>query len=196
MSLRSHLLLRLIMLSVLLVGGMSWFGYKDIREETRELFDAQLARSARLILSIAQAQNGDAGFARIQEYLDENGLAVMYIDFEEEYDNELAEDAHVYETKLAFQIWDKDGNLVVKSYNAPLEPLTTQEKGFNNILIDEYDWRTFSLPSINRQYRCITAERVDVRNDLIVKIRNDQFYMFNKLIPALTIVLYFTIYHG
>ena len=196
MSLRSHLLLRLIMLSVLLVGGMSWFGYKDIREETRELFDAQLARSARLILSIAQAQNGDAGFARIQEYLDENGLAVMYIDFEEEYDNELAEDAHVYETKLAFQIWDKDGNLVVKSYNAPLEPLTTQEKGFNNILIDEYDWRTFSLPSINRQYRCITAERVDVRNDLIVKISNDLFYMFIILIPALSLVLYFSIDHG
>lgn len=195
MSLRSHLLLRLILLSVLLVGGTTWLGYEDVRKETSELFDAQLARSARLILSIAQAQNGDAGFSRIQEFLDENGLSVMYIDFEEK-DEQLADDAHIYETKLAFQIWDNEGNLVVKSYNAPLEPLTSQEKGFNNILIDEYNWRTFSLLSRNQQYRCITAERIDVRNELIVKINNDLFYMFILLVPALSLVLYLSIDKG
>ena len=195
MSLRSQLLLRLIILSILLVGGTAWLGYQDVRKETRELFDAQLARSARLILSIAQAQNGDAGFSRIQEYLDENGLSVMYIDFEED-DTAHTEDAHIYETKLAFQIWDNEGNLVVKSYNAPLEPLTLQDKGFNNIVIGGYNWRTFSLLSSNRQYRCITAERIDVRNDLIVKINNDLFYMFILLVPALSLVLYFSIDKG
>ena len=196
MSLRSQLLLRLIIVSILLVGGTAWLGYEDVRRETRELFDAQLARSARLILSIAQAQNGDAGFTRIQEYLDENGLSVMYIDFGEDGDAQQAEDAHDYETKLAFQIWDNEGNLVVKSYNAPLEPLTTQQSGFNNIVVDQFNWRTFSLLSSNQQYRCITAERIDVRNDLIVKISNDLFYMFIFLVPALSLVLYVSIDRG
>ena len=122
MTLRSKLLLRLIIASITLVGGTAWLGYEDVRYETRELFDAQLARSARLILSLAQAQNGDSGFSKIQEYLDENGLSVMYIDFEEETDEQQA-DGHIYETKLAFQIWDNEGNLVVKSYNAPIEPM-------------------------------------------------------------------------
>jgi two-component system sensor histidine kinase QseC len=196
MSLRSQLLLRLIIVSILLVGGTAWLGYEDVRRETKELFDAQLARSARLILSIAQAQNGDSGFSRIQEYLDENGLSVMYIDFEETGDAQQAEDAHDYETKLAFQIWDNEGNLVVKSYNAPLEPLTTKESGYNNIVVDQFNWRTFSLLSSNRQYRCITAERIDVRNDLIVKINNDLLYMFILLVPALSLVLYMSIDKG
>lgn len=196
MSLRSQLLLRLIIVSILLVGGTTWLGYEDVRKETRELFDAQLARSARLILSLAQAQNGAAGFARIQEYLDENGLSVMYIDFEETDDEQQPEDAHLYETKLAFQIWDNEGNLVVKSYNAPLEPLTMQDAGFSNIVVDEFKWRTFSLLSSNQQYRCITAERLDVRNDLIVKISNDLFYMFIILVPALSLILYISIDKG
>ena len=132
MSIRTQLLLRLIIVSIILVGGTSWLGYEDVRQETRELFDAQLVRSARLILSLAQAQNGDSGFSRIQEYLDQSGLSVMYIDFEGKDNETQVEDGHAYETKLAFQIWDNEGNLVVKSYNAPIEPLTTEKNGFSN----------------------------------------------------------------
>lgn len=196
MSIRTQLLLRLIIVSIILVGGTSWLGYQDVRQETRELFDAQLVRSARLILSLAQAQNGDSGFSRIQEYLDESGLSVMYIDFEGKNDEQKVEDGHIYETKLAFQIWDNEGNLVVKSYNAPIEPLTTEKNGFSNIIIDDFDWRTFSLLSANKQYQCITAERIDVRNDLIVKISNDLFYMFIILVPALSLILYVSIDNG
>jgi len=196
MSIRSQILKRLITASIILVGATAWLGYEDVRRETRELFDAQLARSARLILSLAQAQNGDSGFSRIQEYLDENGLSVMYIDFEEQPDEQQEPHGHIYETKLAFQIWDDEGNLVVKSYNAPLEPLTSQDSGFNNIVIDDYDWRTFSLLSSNQQYRCITAERIDVRNDLIRQVSNDLFYMFIILIPALFLIMFISIHQG
>ncbi|RLA39082.1 MAG: hypothetical protein DRR06_19695, partial [Gammaproteobacteria bacterium] len=86
-SLRTQLLFRLIIFSAVLVGGTTWFGYKDVVYETQELFDAQLSRSARIILSLAQAQNNISSFSNIQEYLDENGLAIMYINFEE-YDDE------------------------------------------------------------------------------------------------------------
>jgi len=196
MSLRSQLLFRLIIVSILFVATASWFGYQDVRQETRELFDAQLSRSARLILSLAQAQHGDSGFSRIQEYLDENGLSMMYIDFEANDDDLQTEHGHIYETKLAFQIWDNEGNLVVKSYNAPLEPMAKLEKGYSDTTFNEYQWRTFSLPSTNKEYRCITAERIDVRNDLIIKISNDLFYMFIILIPALALIIYLSIYQG
>ncbi|MFV9615045.1 MAG: ATP-binding protein [Gammaproteobacteria bacterium] len=196
MSIRSHLLFRLIIVSIFLVGGTAWLGYQDVRQETRELFDAQLVRSARLILSLAQSQNVGSGFSGMQEYLDKNGLSVMYFDFEDKNDERQVDDGHIYETKLAFQIWDKEGNLVVKSYNAPLEPVTTQSHGFKNIVIDKFNWRTFSLLSSNQQYRCITAERIDARNDLIVKISNDLFYMFIILVPALSLILYISIDKG
>lgn len=201
MSIRSQLLLHLIIVSIILVGGTAWLGYQDVRKETRELFDAQLARSARMILSLAQAQHGDTGFSKIQEYLDENGLSVMYIDFgdtgdETESDGTGSEDGHIYETKLAFQIWDSEGNLVIKSYNAPLEPMAKPDDGYNNIFIDDFNWRTYSLLSKNQQYRCITAERIDVRNDVIIKVSNNLLYMFIILVPMLSLIMYLSIDHG
>jgi hypothetical protein len=42
MSIRYHLILRLFIASTLLIGGVAWFGYKDVKHETRELFDDQL----------------------------------------------------------------------------------------------------------------------------------------------------------
>ena len=66
----------------------------------------------------------------------------------------------------------------------------------NDIAIDDYHWRTFSLFSISQMYRCITAERIDVRNDLITKISNNIFYMFIVLVPALSLILYLTIDQG
>lgn len=197
MSIRSRLLLHLIIVSIILVGGTAWFAYKDVRYETKELFDAQLARSARLLLSLAQAQNINSGFTHIQEYLDENGLSVMYIDFEENIDDEQeTEYGHIYETKLAFQIWDDEGNLVIKSYNSPLEPMSDTNNGFNDTIINKHNWRTFSLLSNNKQYLCITAERIDVRNDLVFKISDDLFYMFIILVPALSVLMYLSIYYG
>ena len=196
MSIRTHLLFRLIIASVLLVGVTTWLGYEDVREETWELFDAQLARSSRMILGLVQAQNVNYGFSRIQDYLDENGLAMMYLEFQDAIDELQTQDAHVYESKLAFQIWDQFGNLLVKSYNAPLEPLSNVKEGFNNIDIDGHSWRTFSLVSSSGQYRCITAERVDVRNDLIVKVSNDLLYLFIILVPLLSVILYISIDKG
>jgi len=195
MTLRSKLLLRLILASTILVGGTAWFGYQDVRYETRELFDAQLSRSARLILSLVQAQYGDSGFSNIQEYLDENGLSVMYIDFDEEVEDQHP-DGHAYETKLAFQIWDDEGNLVVKSYNAPIEPMSSITEDYNDTVINGYNWRTFSLLSKNKQYLCITAERLDVRNDLIKKIIGDLFYLFIILIPTLALILFISIHQS
>ncbi len=196
MSIRFQLLSRLITASIILVGGIAWFAYQDVRHETQELFDAQLARSARLILSLAQSQNTNGGFSKIQEYLDENDQAVMHVEVEEKNKETDNDTAHVYETKLSFQIWDNEGNLLVKSYNAPLRAITEQRAGFRDTFIDGYNWRTFTLISNNGQYICITAERIDVRNDLTGKISNDLFYMFIILIPALFLIMFFSIYQG
>lgn len=195
-SIRFHLLIRLVVVSIVLVGATALFGYWDVKYEANELFDAQLARSARVILSIVESQGSVSGFSSIQQYLDENGLAVMYINFEEPADSGEIIDGHVYETKLAFQIWDDEGNLLVKSYNAPLEPITSMEDGYHLISVDGYQWRTFSLPAEDGKYHCITAERLDVRNDLINKISKELYDMFILQVLALTVIIYITAYFG
>ena len=195
MSIKYHLMLRLFIASLLIVGGGTWFGYEDTQHETRELFDAQLARSARLILSMVQADQGRSDFSNIQKYLDENSPQSEELDHSDEAIHDL-ESGHVYETKLAFQIWDGLGNLVLKSQNAPIQPMTDKINGFDNKYFLGQDWRVFSLHSNNPHYQCITAERIDVRNDLIDKLNSDLFLLFIILVPALSIVMWFAIKQG
>lgn len=195
MSIKYHLMLRLLIASLLIVGGGTWMGYKDTQLEIRELFDAQLARTARLILSMVQADKGHTDFSNIQKFLDENELYADELDRKAEENNE-PDSGHIYETKLAFQIWDNLGNLILKSQNAPIQPIASENNGFDNKTFLGNDWRVFSLYSQNHKYRCITAERVDVRNDLITKLSHDLFLLFITLIPALSIVMWLAITQG
>jgi len=195
MSIKYHLMLRLFIASLLIVGGGTWLGYEDTQHETRELFDAQLARSARLILSMVQADQGRSDFSNIQKYLDENSPLHVEIDHGDEANHDL-EPGHIYETKLAFQIWDGLGNLVLKSQNAPISPMTSIQSGFDNKSFLGQDWRVFSLHSSKPHYQCITAERVDVRNDLIDKLSSDLLLLLITLSPVLSVVMWFAINQG
>ncbi len=198
MSIRYHLMLRLFLVFLLLVGGSVIIGYQDLQHESRELFDAQLARSARLILSMVQADVDKNNFSSIQQFLNENQLQTPeeVIDEEQQEDNEELSTGHMYETKLGFQIWDNLGNLVLKSPNIPLTPVSNIENGFSNNNFLNNDWRIFSLTSQDSRYRCITAERIDVRNDLIGKISSNLFILFIILIPVLSITMWFAISQG
>lgn len=200
MSIRYHLILRLLIASTLIVGGGAWFGYTDVKHETRELFDAQLASSARLLLSLIQADSREINLSSIQKHLDQNQLQFAEPENESEdehdEDNEELETGHIYETKLGFQIWDKEGNLLLKSANLPLTDISDQTSGFSDSRILGDDWRVFSLQSSEAGYRGITAERIDVRNDLIGKIFSDLLILFILLVPTLALTMWFTINRG
>lgn len=195
MSIRYHLMLRLLVVSLLLVGGSAIFGYKDLQHESRELFDAQLARSGRLILSLVQADIENSNFSSIQQFLNENQLRPPVSSNIDTLDEEL-DSGHIYETKLGFQVWDDVGNLILKSQNVPLTPLSTKQNGYSDSHFLDNEWRIFSLTSQDSRYRSITAERIDVRNDLIGTISSDLALLFIVLIPVLFITMWFAINKG
>ena len=198
MSIRYHLMLRLFLVSLVLVGGGAIIGYKDLQHESRELFDAQLARSARLILSMTQADIDQNNFSSVQQFLNQNQLQTPVDNYNTEKNEGFEElsSGHMYETKLGFQIWDNLGNLLLKSPNVPLTPITQNKNGFSNNSFLQHDWRIFSLTSLDSRYRCIAAERIDVRNDLIGKISSNLSFLFIILIPVLSITMWFAISQG
>ena len=204
MSIRTILIRRLLLATLILVGGGSWFSYRQIQHETQELFDAQLARSARLILSLVQADRSRLEFSSIQKFLDENKLIAgdeaktdnILDDIFGDEDDEQLPNGHIYETKLGFQIWDKAGNLILKSSNLPFIEISTQAMGFSDNYFSANNWRVFSLTSSDGLYRCITAERIDVRNDLIGDIFAGLLKFFIALVPVLLITMWFAIRQG
>lgn len=198
MSIRFHLMLRLFIASLLLVGGGAFFTYKDIQHEARELFDAQLARSARLILSMVQADRDSTDFSSIQQFLNENQIqSPLTQNSEALHDgDEALVIGHIYETKLGFQVWDSHGNLILKSPNVPITPISNSINSFGNAHFLGNDWRVFSLSSQDAKYRCIAAERIDVRNDLVGKISSGLSVVFIILIPVLLITIWFALGQG
>jgi len=191
MSIRYHLIIRLFVASVLLVGLAALLGYKDLQHESRELFDGQLARSARLILSMVQADVEQNNFSSIQQFLNQNQIASPLSELTQEQEFE-----HIYETKLGFQVWDHLGNLILKSSNVPIDPISELENGYSDRHFLQHDWRVFSLTSQDTRYRCIAAERIEVRNDLIGKISSDLLILFLLLIPVLLLTIWFAIRQG
>ena len=149
-----------------------------------------------------QADRSRLEFSSIQSFLDQNNLEpetgsnldnVLENLFGEE-DEELA-DGHIYETKLGFQIWDKSGNLLLKSNNLPVTEIS-QTNGFDNTVFLDNRWRVFSLSSHDGLYRCITAERIDVRSDLIGEVFEGLITFFIVLVPVLMITMWFAINRG
>ena len=156
-SLRRRLLL-------LLLGGVTLFwlatltlSYVDAHHEIDELFDAQLARTAQTLLVLANTHED----GRWRE------------DDSSDIGPGLGDIAHKYQRKLRFQIWHRDGTLLLHSQNAPTSPLT-ETAGFSDSVIEygEYhrQWRNFSQWDAEQRYQVQVSEAHDIRNELSGKI--------------------------
>ncbi|MCW9014760.1 MAG: ATP-binding protein [Gammaproteobacteria bacterium] len=206
MSLRKYLLIS-ILLIISTVGGLTiWSSYRESIYEVEEVFDAQLASSARMMLGLTLTELGLGNIQSLQSSLMENRF-ILNMDGEEagsdhktkneqEKDEELYEAGHYYESKLTFQVWDRHGNMVLRSANAPLQPLSDIEQGYSNQLINNVSWRVFGLWNSDRHYRVQTAERYDVRLELVEKITQRLILPFLLLLPILAWLLWIAVGRG
>lgn len=153
-SLRRRLLL-------LILGGVSvcWltmvvWSYADAHHEIDELFDAQLAQTAQSLLALG---------SRYREALDDEDDD----DKRHRHGVEKLEKAvHRYQRNTMFQIWHDDGELVLRSHNAPTTPLTDAD-GFSEVRSRDGHWRYYSQWDEHRRHRVLVAESHAVRDELI-----------------------------
>ena len=195
-SIQKRLHRRVLLVSLLLVAVFLFYAYHDVRHETEELFDAQLARSARLILSLAQAEikEGVHDIEVFQQFLESNRLQAVDHAYEE--GREITGNGHYYETKLAFAVASRQNEVLLHSYNAPPQLARVSVSGYSTQYFNGYDWRLFRLDNHDGSLFCVTAERLDVRNDLIYKISSDLLALFASLLLILTAVIWFAIGSG
>ena len=149
--------------AVLLVvlGAAAWLGYDAGADEADELFDARLATSARVLAVLAGA------------HLDPPRSAAPIVvplpaPLETAVHDEASPLGHHYETKIAFQVLDGEGRLLMRSGSAPEAPYAPLAAGFSTQHVAGRDWRIFSLRSGERWIQA--AERDDVRTELSGKL--------------------------
>jgi len=192
-SLRNFLLIS-ILFTLIIVGGTTiWGGYRASVHEVEELFDAQLSRSARLILGLVIAEVNLGHIKEFSSEVKENSLKLFD---KKNIEQQIYQQGHLYELKIAHQVWDTYGNLLIRSANAPLQPMSPLESGYTNQVFNGKKWRTFSLWDTHHEFHIITAESEDVRNELVDKITRQMTWPFLLLLPMLGGLVWYFVGRG
>ena len=180
-SIRARLLLLLALLGVSL-SLVSLKSYRDARHEVEEVFDAELAQTARLLAGMIGRDMLSGSRDALQAALDgavgpdERGAQGPRV-------------GHPYESKLAFLVLDASGRPLLRSASAPgtadgsavtgapssspkvlddeaLGALVGLAPGFHDLPASGVGWRVFKLHDAPDDQWVVVAERVEVRGEL------------------------------
>ncbi len=146
-------------------------------EEIDEVYDAQLAHSAKVLLQLTEHEVDGSELHQIQ------------------LGAERPELAHRYENKLTFRIW-KNNKLVTQSHQAEIFGDFRAPPGFSNEKIAEEKWRFFVFLDEKSGFNVEVGERSEVRTELIFKILAGLFIPLTVFIPLLLIIIWFGITKG
>jgi len=125
--------------------------YNSTRHEIDELYDGEMAQIARVLLGIYSSQRID----RQQE------TQITSSPFEGGED---------YENKLVFQIWGKGGVLLIRSANAPLEPLSPETGIFQTRDVYGSEVRTLSIEGPGGRLTVHVGQNIDIRRENATEI--------------------------
>ncbi|WP_455205417.1 ATP-binding protein [Kaarinaea lacus] len=199
-SIRRRLLVTLIAAIVTVSGTTLVLSYFDSRHEVQELFDAQLARSARVLQALLLPellqgkQNELQALLKIAEKFPQPTL----VEGEDEEENAFG---HEYERKLAFQLWDNNNQLVVQSASAPQQPLSLlglrpEHRGYRDEQVAGEHWRVFNLWDENDRFLIQVAESYEVRDELIADISKRLITPALISLPLLALLIWIGISRG
>lgn len=151
-----------LILGLLFVGLLiiTVFNLHDSNHEIAEVYDAQLAQNARLLQGVMRMPMASKEHAQLyQAFNSALASAVPKVD------------GHPYESKIAFQVWDSKGALLVHTSSAPTFTAPPIAPGFSDV-IDQKDrtWRAFVLDDTQYGLKIWVGERDDVRSDLVDRI--------------------------
>ena len=190
-SIRARTLVLVLGLLSVSMTLISYKSYRDANHEIEELFDAQLAQTARLLQGMLGVGQSALVRQRLQASLDA-AFAGQHAQLMA--DLALAEGAgHPYESKLAFQVLDAQGEVLLQSASAPadllrrtivefhqhsgtthshvadeaLSALGSAFAGYHSVPLGDYHWRVFVLHDAGEQKWIMVAERSDVRGELV-----------------------------
>jgi len=132
----------------------------DSNHEIAEVYDAQLATNARLLQGVMRMPLAGQEHAQLYQAFNQAlGQAEPKVD------------GHPYESKIAFQVWDLQGNQLVHTRSAPSLTRAPTYTGFSDINdLGKHQWRTFVLKDEAHNLLIWVGERDDVRSDLVNRI--------------------------
>lgn len=189
-SIRARTLVLVLGLLSLSMTLISYKSYRDAQHEIEELFDAQLVQTARMLAGMVGRDMSPGERTTLQNALNQ-ALQNRQLS-----DDETLRTGHPYEGKLAFEVLDEQGNILLQSASAPsavvatlladIRPHNATDRppadsqplfslaeyliGYHTVTLEGFNWRVFMLRDPQDKHMILVAEREDVRGELATKI--------------------------
>ncbi|PPD33416.1 MAG: two-component sensor histidine kinase [Methylomonas sp.] len=176
-SLKKQLLLSLLSALLMVWGLMVYASYQQTRDQITQLFNAELAQSARVV------------HAFVENLLQQRRLTKLW-------DQEKSPDlfsmpilGQKYERKIAFQLRSVKEGVVLRSESAPEFALSLTRNGYSETSINNQLWHVFSISSENGDYIIHVGQRDDIRHELVASLANQQVLAMLLALPVLGVVI-------
>ena len=165
-------------LLVLVLGAVAavWLGtavlvWRDAQHELDELLDAHLAQAAALLV-VQQAGELDDDHQSVEAPM-----------------------LHRYAARVAFQVWH-EGRLLMRSSNAPAQPLSAVDQGFAEREIEGRRWRVFATRGAERDVRVHVGEVVGSRAAILKAVLQGMLMPMLVGLPVLALLVWLAVRQG
>ncbi|MGZ8983451.1 MAG: ATP-binding protein [Methylotenera sp.] len=152
----------------------AWFTHTEAQHEIDRLFDAQLSQSAQVLLGTTSHELHE----RIEHGNDEIPVS------------------HEYEQKLAFQIWDNSGDLLMHSAAAPATVMGSEESGYSEAVVNGQPWRVLTRWDVQHEFMIQVAEPLAGREYLARHITLKMLLPTFIALPVLALLIWFGVGAG
>jgi two-component system sensor histidine kinase QseC len=171
-SLQARLLALLLSAVTVVWLGAAAFTWQDTRHELDELLDSHLAQAAAL-------------------------LVVQQVNTDHDDDDPVADapSLHKYAPKVAFQVFH-EGQLVTRSANAGLTPMTRKSNGFSTVMLNDAQWRVFATQGGESDVQVYVGEQTETRDDILGAVLSGVLLPLGVALPLLALLLWWAVRHG
>ncbi|QNK03096.1 sensor histidine kinase [Dyella telluris] len=186
-SLRGRLRWMIIALLLLFLLPLAFYSFYRTSDEMAVLSDARLAEAAHTVAALIR-QSGLQAFANhdgvIVPVQKKSVLAAM---------GEVA----THESEVGFQVFDRDGKLVLGTVNLMTLPATPDDRSaYHDLKKQHHVWRVFNYVDPQSQYVIRTADRYDSRENIVYTLWVDHGVPFLLGLPVLALLVGWAVGRG
>jgi len=158
-SLRSRLLVLIIIVLAAVLLPMGILSAKRTLDEVDELSDGRLAQSARTLEVLV----GRIGVQQLRS----QRAARLLVPSVSNHPPELTVQGRTYESEVGFEVFDRDGTLLLATENLARLPNTPAADGaFEDVISGNHTWRVFTLIMEEDGITIRSGERYDSRHEI------------------------------
>jgi two-component system, OmpR family, sensor histidine kinase QseC len=193
-SLQQGLQWRVLGAVVALWLGVASYAWYSLDEEVDNLLDGHLAQGMALLMAL-QVQDHE-----FDEMLGVDHLATPNDGTEGKppswSGSEAAELAlHRYATKAVFQVWYQ-GQLLLRSSDAPNEALAALHPGFSDTVVKGVTWRVYTAPAIRPDSYVIMGESREARAEIMSTLLRKSWLPMLAGLPLVALAIWLAVRQG